>query len=69
MSVTSLKPHQLAPRQRQEQIERQMKQNFEQKIKIDEDEQAAASGMIVKTDQGIEFVKSTKQRQAEESNE
>jgi len=46
-----------------------MKQNFEQKIKIDEDEQAAASGMIVKTDQGIEFVKSTKQKQAEESNE
>ena len=44
-----------------------MKENFDQKVKIDGDDEAAGGGMIVKTDQGIEFIKSTKQKKAEES--
>ena len=41
-------------------MEHQMKQYFDQKIKIDGDDEAAAGTFIIKTEQGLEFVSSKK---------
>ena len=60
LSVTSLRPDQLAPKQRQEQMEFQMKQYFDSKVKISNEDDAAAGSMIMKTDQGLEFVTASK---------
>ena len=61
LAVASLKPHQLAPKTKQEKKEEQIKQYFESKIKLDDGDGDVGGKMVVKTDQGLEFIdKNTK---------
>ena len=59
LAVASLKPHQLAPKTKQEKKEEQIKQYFESKIKLDDGDGDVAGKMVVKTDQGLEFIDKT----------
>lgn len=56
LSVAKLQPHQLASKARQAQMEDQMKQYFDSKVKIDESEDGASGSRVIKTDAGLEFV-------------
>ena len=62
LAVTTLRADQLAPRSRQEQMEQQIRYNFESKIKLNDDADSAAGVMVVKTDQGLEFVSASKKK-------
>jgi len=62
MAVTSLPASQLAPKGKWEQAEKEMKQYFESKVKLDDDAEAAGSSIIMKTDQGLEFVQVSKKK-------
>lgn len=42
-----------------------MKQYFDSKVKINNEDDAAAGSMIMKTDQGLEFVTASKKKQKE----
>ena len=64
MAVTSMPASQLAPKGKQEKAEQEMKQYFESKVKLDDDAEAEANTMIMKTDQGLEFVTKKKPQAA-----
>ena len=55
VAITTLTPEQLAPKRRQEENELIKRKNFEQKIKID-DEDNVSGGLVVKTSQGLEYI-------------
>ena len=56
VAITTLTPEQLAPKRRQEENELIKRKNFEQKIKID-DEDNVSGGLVVKTSQGLEYIR------------
>ena len=44
-----------------------MKHYFDSKVKLDEHDEVAANGLIIKTDQGIEFIRPMKQKKTNEA--
>lgn len=44
-----------------------MKHYFDQKVKVDEFDDVSVNGLIVKTDQGIEFIRPSKQNKASDA--
>ena len=63
--MTSLTPDQLAPKRRQEENEIIKRKNFEQKVKIDDESNTAGGLLVVKTSQGLEYIRKDGQKSDE----